>query len=170
MLKLTWNLCFVSKSVQWFLIAEYFNAINENYQTESKFLSWLHSAHLKRISEMEEKPFMSSLNICPEACCRTPLPLTAASYFPADPWIFYLKTRLSSLFSFPRCFAPAWLPTNGVQYPFSGKKKNEQKCYFILKRRCWEEWQRDFATSLLPFIPSHLLSHPPPPHGLIYSV
>ncbi len=47
-------------------------------------------AHMKQISEMEEKPFMASLNICPKA--SLPLRLTAASYFPADPWIFYSKT------------------------------------------------------------------------------
>ncbi len=52
---------------------------------------------MKQISEIEKKLFMSSLNICPEACCRkgwgratTPFPPTSL-YFP-DFWILHSKT------------------------------------------------------------------------------
>ncbi len=41
---------------------------------------------VKQISEVEERPFTSSLNICQETS------------FPADPWMFHLKTT-SPLFS-----------------------------------------------------------------------
>ncbi len=50
---------------------------------------------------MEEKPFMSSLKICPESAAGMgrdgvggePLPPSNPPYFPADPWIFHLKVH-----------------------------------------------------------------------------
>ncbi len=62
---------------------------------------------MKQISEVEEKPFTSSVNFCPEACCigkgvRGGRSITSSSslpYFPADPWIFHLKTTYP-VFSF----------------------------------------------------------------------
>ncbi len=56
---------------------------------------------MKQISEVEEKPFTSSLNICLKACFRKrvgtggvtpPLP-SASPYFPADPSIFHSRRR-----------------------------------------------------------------------------
>ncbi len=61
------------------------------------------STNGKTLKEMEVKPFMSSSNICPEAKCGAggviPPPPSPATYFPADPWIFNLKTTFP-LFSF----------------------------------------------------------------------
>jgi hypothetical protein len=60
---------------------------------------------MKQLSDAEEKPFTSSLNICPEVCWKrrgcgrriaSPSP---AHYFPTDPWIFRYKTTLSLLTS-----------------------------------------------------------------------
>ncbi len=57
---------------------------------------------MKKLSEVEEKLFTSSLNICPEACRKmggggqkkkAPLPLPSPHLIPADPLIFNLKTK-----------------------------------------------------------------------------
>ncbi len=48
----------------------------------------------KQISEVEEKPFTSSLDICPEACLKKGVGWgrVTLSYFPADPCLFHFKT------------------------------------------------------------------------------
>ncbi len=68
----------------------------------------------KKIYKMEGEPFTSSLNLCPEACCRkwwamgaeygiTPRPPPSPPlFFLNDPLIFLSRRR--NRYSPPRCF------------------------------------------------------------------
>jgi hypothetical protein len=81
------------------------NKRQHRFGTYRKYLT------MKQISEVEGKPFTSSLNICPEKPAverggggrSNASPLFSPPYFPDDPWIFHFQRRRTR-YSPPRCF------------------------------------------------------------------
>ncbi len=64
--------------------------------------------------KQDEKPFTSSLNICPKACCRyvRPPPLKPPPYFLADLWIFHLKDDVTVILLFGVSSMPSYGNSN----------------------------------------------------------
>ncbi len=91
----------------------YLDLFGHNYKFSEKSkvppspMPWPIYHEANTVSKMEEKPLTSSLNICPEAWGIKSLGGGLITPFPADPWIFPLKTtQQPDIFSsplFPSC-------------------------------------------------------------------